>query len=83
MTHKKTAVIGDPIDHSLSPKIHNYWLKKNRGGISEFWLNNKKNELVWQGIGKGYIYSDLPEKKGEKISAMVSKILLQFPPSKN
>ena len=22
-----------------------YWLKKNRGGISEFWLNNKKNEL--------------------------------------
>ena len=46
-------------------------------------VDNKKNELVWQGIGKGYIYSDLPEKKGEKISAMVSKILLQFPPSKN
>ena len=46
-------------------------------------VDNKKNELVWQGIGKGYIYSDKPEKKGEKINAMVKKILLQFPPEKN
>ena len=28
MTHKKTAVIGDPIDHSLSPKIHNHWIER-------------------------------------------------------
>ena len=26
---KKYFVIGDPIDHSLSPKLHNYWLKEN------------------------------------------------------
>ena len=26
---KKYFVIGNPIDHSLSPKIHNYWLKEN------------------------------------------------------
>ncbi len=26
---KKFLVIGDPIDHSLSPKLHNYWIKKN------------------------------------------------------
>jgi len=26
---KKYLVIGNPIDHSLSPKIHNYWIKQN------------------------------------------------------
>ena len=26
---KKYFVIGNPIDHSLSPKLHNYWLKEN------------------------------------------------------
>ncbi len=27
---KKYFVIGNPIDHSLSPKLHNYWLKENK-----------------------------------------------------
>ena len=26
---KNFLVIGNPIDHSLSPKLHNYWFKKN------------------------------------------------------
>ena len=26
---KNFLVIGDPIDHSLSPKLHNYWIKSN------------------------------------------------------
>ena len=26
---KKYFVIGNPIEHSLSPKLHNYWIKKN------------------------------------------------------
>jgi Shikimate 5-dehydrogenase len=26
---KKYLVIGNPIDHTLSPKLHNYWIKKN------------------------------------------------------
>ena len=26
---KKFLVIGNPIDHSLSPKLHNYWIKRN------------------------------------------------------
>ena len=27
---KKFCVIGNPIDHSLSPKLHNFWLRKNK-----------------------------------------------------
>ena len=27
---KKFLVIGNPIDHSLSPKLHNYWIKQNK-----------------------------------------------------
>ena len=26
---KNYVVIGNPISHSLSPDIHNYWLKEN------------------------------------------------------
>ena len=25
---KKYLVVGKPIDHSLSPKLHNYWFEK-------------------------------------------------------
>ena len=27
---KKYLVIGNPIEHSFSPKLHNYWIKKNK-----------------------------------------------------
>jgi len=26
---KKFLVIGNPIDHSLSPELHNYWIKNH------------------------------------------------------
>ena len=26
---KKYLVIGNPIKHSLSPKLHNHWIKEN------------------------------------------------------
>ncbi len=29
MIKKKFVIIGNPVNHSLSPEIHNYWFKKN------------------------------------------------------
>tara|TARA_Y100001970_G_scaffold291928_1_gene431071 strand:- start:1274 stop:2065 length:792 start_codon:yes stop_codon:yes gene_type:complete len=41
---KKFLVIGNPIQHSLSPKLHNYWLKNNNiDAIYEKKLVNKKD----------------------------------------
>ena len=53
-TLTKTAVIGSPINHSLSPNIHNYWIKKNKIKTAEYKkikidaleLNKKINNLI-------------------------------------
>ena len=42
---KKYFVIGNPIDHSLSPKIHNYWLKQNNINAIYDKIELKKNEI--------------------------------------
>ncbi len=39
---KKYLVIGNPIDHSLSPKLHNYWIKENN--IDAYYDKKKLNE---------------------------------------
>ena len=39
---KQYFVIGDPIEHSLSPKLHNYWFKKNN--IKATYHKKKINE---------------------------------------
>ena len=44
MIHKKTAVIGDPIDHSLSPKIHNYWIEQENIDSDIYQKINVKKE---------------------------------------
>ena len=38
-------VIGDPIEHSLSPKIHNYWFKKNNVDANYNKEHISENEL--------------------------------------
>ena len=39
---KKFLVIGNPIEHSLSPELHNYWIKNN--GIDAIYEKQKLNE---------------------------------------
>ena len=39
---KKFVVIGNPIEHSLSPVLHNYWIKNN--GINAIYEKQKLNE---------------------------------------
>ena len=39
---KKFLVIGNPIEHSLSPKLHNYWIKNN--GIDAIYEKSKLDE---------------------------------------
>jgi len=39
---KKYLVIGNPIDHSLSPKLHNHWIKENN--INAIYEKKKLNE---------------------------------------
>ena len=47
---KKYLVIGKPIDHSLSPKLHNYWIKKYKiDAVYEKKLlnNNEIDDLIF------------------------------------
>ena len=54
---KKYLVIGNPINHSLSPKLHNYWIKENN--INATYDKKQLNENDIEGIIK--------ELKNEKI----------------
>ena len=56
---KKYFVIGNPIDHSLSPMLHNYWLKENN--IDAIYDKKKINE----GNLKNKI-SEVKEKKNKR-----------------
>ena len=45
---KKYLVIGNPIEHSLSPKLHNYWIKKNN--INAIYEKQKLEEEEIEGL---------------------------------
>ena len=61
---KKFFVIGNPIDHSLSPKLHNYWLKENN--INAVYEKKKIDEKDLQ-----FIISEIKEKKINGINVTV------------
>ncbi len=42
---KKYFVIGNPIDHSLSPKLHNYWLQENKIDATYDKIKLEENEI--------------------------------------
>ena len=54
---KKYLVIGNPIEHSLSPKLHNHWIKENN--INAIYEKKQTNESDIEGL--------ISEVKNEKI----------------
>ena len=54
---KKYIVIGNPIDHSLSPKLHNYWIKENKinATYDKQQLNQDSIEEIINDVKKGKI----------------------------
>ena len=61
---KKFLVIGNPIEHSLSPKLHNYWIKNNN--INAIYEKQKLNENDLERI-----ISQVREKKINGINVTV------------
>ena len=57
---KKFLVIGNPIQHSLSPKLHNFWIKKNN--INAIYDKKKLDECELKKI--------ISEVKEEKINGI-------------
>tara|TARA_B100000427_G_scaffold327350_1_gene337894 strand:- start:1483 stop:2010 length:528 start_codon:yes stop_codon:yes gene_type:complete len=68
---------------SIGPWYNSYYYHNYTEGVLFIdIIDYKKNELIWQGVGKGYIPSKRDEKE-DKIKLFVNKILMQYPPVKN
>ena len=54
---KKYLVVGNPIDHTLSPKLHNFWIKENNINASydKKLLNESDIEKMINEVKKGKI----------------------------
>ena len=70
---KKYLVIGNPIDHSLTPKHHNYWLKENN--IDAIYEKKKLNQN-----GLKEIIHDVKEGKinGINVTVPFKKAVIPF-----
>ena len=45
-------------------------------------IDKNKNQLVWQGLGKGILSIDMDQKE-ERINEIVMKIMAKYPPNQN
>ena len=70
---KKYLVIGNPIEHSLSPKLHNYWIEKNN--INAIYNKKKLNENEIEGL-----VSDVKKKiiSGINVTVPYKKIVIPY-----
>ncbi len=70
---KKYKVIGNPIEHSLSPTLHNYWIKNN--GIDAIYEKQKLNENELE-----QIIDDIKEEKinGVNVTVPFKKKIIPF-----
>ena len=74
---KKHLIIGDPISHSLSPKLHNYWFKQNNIDAIYEKHRPKKHEIkdILHQIKSGQIWGmniTVPFKK--KVIPFIEKL---------
>ena len=66
---KKFGIIGNPVKHSLSPVLHNYWFNKYKVDASYSIIDVKENEL-------STIVKKIKKATVEKINATKTFILL-------
>ena len=70
---KKYFVIGNPINHSLSPKLHNYWLKENNINAVYEKIKLEENE-----IENFFIKIKNQEINGCNVTVPFKKIVIPF-----
>ena len=73
MEVKKYLVIGNPINHSLSPKLHNYWLRENNINAKYDKIKIEENEI------KNFIH-DIKSQKiiGCNVTVPFKKTVIPF-----
>ena len=70
---KKFLVIGNPIEHSLSPKLHNYWIKSNN--IDAIYEKKKLNE---EELGDTVLQIKQKKIEGINVTVPFKKTIIPF-----
>ena len=70
---KKFLVIGNPIEHSLSPTLHNYWIKSN--SINAIY---KKRKLDESELGKLILQIKQKKVDGVNVTVPFKKTIIHF-----